>query len=437
MIMPQDEPQALSSQQRERIYRRNFLFFLSDGILFSLGMALIGPTTVIPDFVRRLTSSEVLIGLSSSIFDVGWTLPQLFIARYIVRAERKKWWFIGPNIPMRFLMLIFAGLTVLLGKDQPGAILLAFIILYSTFAIGDGIVGVPWADLAGTSMDSRWRARMFGLMSAVAGVIMLLLSPLIGTVLGEGGPGFPNNYALLFASAGVLFALSILPVLFVHELPGGKAVEKIPSLGEYLPKLGRVLRTDGPFRAILITRMLTSLFAMASPFYIGFATVQLGLSSAVAVPTLLALQTVGSVSGAMLYTWLGARNNLLFIRLALAGAALLPISALIAAAVGPFPLYIGFLASGLTLSNLFIGFQNWVIGYATPDERPTYAGLFNTVSAFVSLLSPLIGGTIAQQLGYETLFGVALAMVLAALFVTLRFVRNTHPAVPAPAPAAD
>jgi MFS family permease len=424
IIMTEVNTQNLSQPQRERVYRRNFFLFLLDGIFFLVAMGILGPSTLIPDFIRRLTSSEILIGLSSSLFDVGWTLPQLFIARYIVQFERKKWWFAGPSIPVRFVMLIFAGFVLLLGKDQPEAILVAFLICYGIAAVGDGIVGVPWADLTGTSLDSRWRARMFGLMSASAGVIMLGVSPLIGVVLSDKGPAFPNNYALIFGAAGVLFVLSILPILFIYELPGGKAVEKLPTLGEFLPSLGRVLRTDVPFRAILITRMLTSLFAMASPFYIGFATVQLGLSSTVAVPTLLAMQTIGSISGALVYTWLGARNNLLYIRLALGGAAFLPISALLASLVGPLPLYLGFLMSGLALSNLFLSYQNWVITYASPDQRPTYAGLFNTVAAGISLLAPFIAGTIAQYIGYEALFVVALVMVLSALFVTLRYVRN-------------
>ncbi|MCZ2094833.1 MAG: hypothetical protein LC121_00915 [Anaerolineae bacterium] len=136
---------AIGQTERERIYRRNFVFFLTDGILFMLAMNIIGSTTIIPDFVRHLTDSEILIGLSGSLFDVGWTLPQLFIARYIVRFERKKWWFAGPNIPVRFVILIFAGITVLLGREQIGAILFAFLICYGIAAVGDGIVGVPWA----------------------------------------------------------------------------------------------------------------------------------------------------------------------------------------------------------------------------------------------------------------------------------------------------
>ena len=296
--MIESNAQVLSPSLRERIYRRNFSYFLIDGMLFYLAMGLIGSTTVIPDFVRHLTDSEILIGLAGSLFSIGFTLPQLLIARYIVRHARKKWWFVGPNIPVRFVILIFAVITVWLGGDRPGLVLVAFFVCYSIAAFGDGLVGVPWADLIGTSLDSRWRARMFGITSAGTGLIMLSIAPLIGFVLGGSGLAFPNNYAVLFGASGLLFAISILPGLFFHELPGGKAVEKLPSLGEFLPDLGRVLRDDMPFRAFIILRMFTSLFMMAFPFYIGFATVELGLSSDVAVPMLLAMQTAGTVGGA-------------------------------------------------------------------------------------------------------------------------------------------
>lgn len=428
--------QAAAPSFLERVYRRNFFLLLVDGILFIVALNVVGSTTVIPDFLSHLTNSQILIGFSGSLFDVGWTLPQLFIARYMVRVEHKKWWFVGPNIPVRFVMLIFAGVIVLLGREHPETILIAFLICYCLVGMGDGIVGVPWADLMGTSLDSRWRARVFGWMSALAGIIMLAVSPLIGRVLSSSGLEFPNNYAILFGASGLLFAISIVPGMFIHELPGGKAADKIPTLGEFLPQLGRVLRKDSSFRAIIITRMFTSLFAMAGPFYIGFATKQLGLSSEIAVPNLLAMQTGGTIIGALIYTWLGARDNLLYIRIALVSAALLPISALISTAVGPAPLYFGFLMSGMALSNLFLSYQNWVVTHADPDQRPIYAGLFNTIAATISLTAPFIAGTIAQQLGYEALFIVALVMVMSALFVTLRFLHSPRvERVPAPAPA--
>ncbi len=428
MMAATSAPEILSPAAREKTYRRNFIFFLTDSILFSVAIALIGSTTVIPDFVRRLTDSEILIGLSGSLFTIGYSLPQLFIARYIVRHARKKWWFVGPNIPVRTVILIFAGIVILFGRAQPGLVLVTFFICYGLSALGDGLVGVPWADLTGTSLDHRWRARMLGLTTAVTGITMLLIAPLIGVVLGENGPGFPENYGILFGFSGMLFMLSILPGLFIRELPGGAAVDKVPSLAEFVPQLGRVLRDDLPFRAFILTRVFSNLFMMAAPFYIGYATVQLGEASAVAVPVLLAMETIGSIAGALIYTWVGARHNLLYLRMALGTAVLLPVCALLAGVVGPLPLYLGFLISGLaTTSNLFFALLNWIVGYTHADQRPIYVGLSNTVAAVVALIAPFIAGTIAQNFGYPPLFVVAMVMALAALYVSLRYMRDGGP----------
>jgi MFS family permease len=139
------------------------------------------------------------------------------------------------------------------------------------------------------------------------------------------------------------------------------------------------------------------------------------------------MQTLGSIGGALIYTWLGARSNLMYIRLALGMAAFLPVSALLASVLGPLPLYLGFLVSGITVGNLFLSFYNWNLTYATPDQRPVYTGLFNTVVAVTALIAPFIAGTIAQHIGYEPLFILALVMVLCALFVTLRYIKVNSP----------
>ncbi len=412
-----------SGSARERVYRRNFGFFFADAVLFTVAMGIIGPTTVIPDFVRRLTDSEILIGLAGNVFAVGFALPQLFVARHIVRHERKKWWFVGPNIPVRFVILLFALILLWRGKSDPHLILAVFFLSYWIAALGDGLVGVPWALLAGSSLDNRWRARVFGLSNMTTGAVTLLIAPVIAVILGPTGPGFPDNYGLLFAASGTVFALSIIPGLFFHELPGARPVEKTPSFAEFFPQIGRLIQEDVPFRSFIVMRVLTGLFLMAAPFYIGYATVVLGLSSQVAVPVLLAMQTIGTVSGALFYSWLGARSNLLYIRTALGAVALLPVSALIAGVVGPVPLYAGFLLSGLATSNLNYGYLNWVVGYAGHDRRATYVGLANTITATVSLIAPVIAGTIVQHLGYEPLFLIVLCMVLCALFIAFRYLK--------------
>lgn len=408
----------------EKTYRRNFILFLIDGVLFIVALGMMGSTTVIPDFVGRLTDSKIIIGLSASLFSVGYTLPQLFVARYIVRFERKKWWFIIPNIPTRFVILLFAIVVWFMSDMQSSTILFLFLGCYSIAALGDGLVGVPWADLTGSSLDERWRARFFGLMPAIAGLIMLAVTPLIALILGDSGPAFPDNYALLFGISGVIFVISIFPVIFVTELPGGKAKENISAFSDYLPQLWRLLHQDKSYRGIIMAQVFTSLYLMAMPFYIGFGTTQLGLSSETAVPVLLAMQTIGTIGGALIYTWLGAKNNLLYLRLALVGATILPILAILAPFGGSILLYIGFLISGLSISNIMFAYQNWIVTHAPADERPIYIGLSNTIIAVVSLIAPIIGGTIVQIGSYTLLFGTALLMAIIASVIMLRYMQT-------------
>lgn len=418
---------AVTRADRERVYRRNFPLFLGDYVLMMIGFNLIGPTTVIPDFVRQLTTSEVLIGLASQMFEVGFMLPQLLVARRLLKVERKKWWFIGPNIPVRTFILIFAGLIVLLGPERPHLILALFLLFYGLAALGDGLVGVPWLDLAGGSLDSKRRAQTFGDGRAMVGVAMLGLAPLVRLILGERGPDFPNNYALLFALAGLCFLVTVPFGFFLHELPGGKAQASIPPLRDYLPLLGRVLRDDRPYRAMLITRLLATFFTLAGPFYIGFATEQLGMSSGVAVSNLLLVQTLGSVGGAMMFSRWGERRNLLFIRLILIIGILQPALALLAGRAGRGFLYAAFLAGGVVIGCLTISFINWVISYATPDERPVYTGLFNSISAVGLLAAPLLGGAMVEQWGYNAVFLAALVVMAGALFSAGAAARSASP----------
>ncbi len=419
---------ALTAQQRESVYRRNFALLLTDYMLFSIALNLIGPTTVIPDFVRKLTSSEILIAVSSQMFEIGWLLPQLLVARRLVRVERKKWWFVGPNIPVRTLILIFSGVIVLLGPERPGMILGAFLVFYALAALGDGLVGVPWMDFVGSSLDKRRRARLFGLGNAAVGVTILGLAPLAGYLLSDSGPAFPNNYALLFAVSGVLFLITVPIVIPIRELPGGKPVETVPPMSEYLPGLVRVLRRDVPFRAVVIARVLVALATLAAPFYIGFATERLGLSSDVAVSRLLLMQTLGSVVGALAFSRLGDGRSLQFMVGALLFAIAQPILALVASVSGPIPLYAAFLMGGVALGCLGISFINWVIAHPSPEQRPVYAGLFNSLSAVSLIVAPLIGGTLVEVIGYEAAFVAALACLGGALTVFLRhytFLRAT------------
>jgi predicted MFS family arabinose efflux permease len=281
-------------------------------------------------------------------------------------------------------------------------------------------VGVPWIDLIGSSLSDKWRARMLGYTMAISFLIMLALFVPIQFILSSPDFPFPNNYALLFGVAGILFAISILPVIFVKEMPSGKPIEKLPAMRDFLPNMGRVLRGDSVFRTFILVRIFLILFNMASAFYIGFATVDLQVPSEVAVPESFFVGAIGAICGSLLFSWLGARNNLLYVRLSMFGLMVVPIAALLAGSLGYYALYVSFFGLGLCYANMFFGLQNWLITYASHEQRPIYTGLSNSIGAVVSLTATVIAGTIAEQSGYQAVFVIALLMLAVALFLVMK-----------------
>src|SRR6266508_3349719 len=88
--------------------RRNVLLLGFDIAMFMMAIGLLGPTTLVPLFVSKLTDNPLAIGMLSAAFQLGW-FPQLFAAGYVERSARKLPAVIGYTIVERIPAL---GLAV-------------------------------------------------------------------------------------------------------------------------------------------------------------------------------------------------------------------------------------------------------------------------------------------------------------------------------------
>ena len=89
-------------------YRRNFSAFLGEATLFGVGLVFASTTTVLPDFVSRLTGSAVFVGLIISLSEGAWRLPQLFFANLLTNKRRKKPWLTRAGLAGRPAYLLYA-----------------------------------------------------------------------------------------------------------------------------------------------------------------------------------------------------------------------------------------------------------------------------------------------------------------------------------------
>ena len=71
--------------------------------------------------------------------------------------------------------------------------------------------------------------------------------------------------------------------------------------------------------------------------------------------------------------------------------------------------------AGFMLSGTMIVFE-----FGAPDVRPTYIGLSNTTIGVMRAVAPVVGGWLAGAMGYQRLFALTFAVVIAG-FALLRW----------------
>ncbi|MEP7289201.1 MAG: MFS transporter [Chloroflexota bacterium] len=417
--------------------RRNLTLFFLDSVFFGIAFGLIGNTTVVPDFVRRLTDSETVVGLISSIYLFAWLLPQLFMAQIINRSTNRLAFMTRTVIPVRLIMAGMAIAIAVIGAGNSTTILIVFLVGYILFAISDGFITLVWADLLGNLIPERWRGVLFSISQIVTTVGALITREVARHLLGPNGPAFPQNYAQLFGIAAALFFIAGIALTLLVEDKKETNIQPGPTLAQYLPYLGNVLRRDREFQKFVITRLLLDLTMIAAPFYIVFGSSLFAELYKVPreqivgdlVGNSILLSTVGAAAGALLMSGLSHRyGSRAVIGLSALASCLHPALALLSFAVGPSALYGALFVLGFVAASAIPGYFDWIITYAPPDRRPIYVGLTNTISA-ISHLAPFFGGLILTVSSYQVLFGLAIVIgllgLISVVFLTEPRKRNT------------
>lgn len=400
-------------------YRWNYGAFVADYASFLIGFSFISTASVLPAFVRQLTTSAPLIGLASTIFNAGWTLPQLATARLVKNRQRKKP-ILNAGMPWRAAIPVIA-IALWAGLAQyPSAMLVLFFTCMALFALSDGFVTLVWFEFLARTIPPRRRGRLFGISQFIGGAAGIGAGVLVGRILGRWS--FPQNYALLFTCASAGIAVSTVALLLLREPPPEeKPADAELASGNWLGTLGR----DHNFRRLMVCRILVGMTSLATPFYVSHAADAMGLPESIIGGFVIA-GTAGSLASSIV---LGLASERIGTR------AIIHLTSAISV-VGPlFVLAVdllhvdwltqaypfAFAALGVTTSSGMLGFTSYMLEISPPAIRPAYVGLGNTLMGVMAFF-PTLGGWILQVSSYSVLFGLAalLTGVGAMLTFTLR-----------------
>jgi MFS family permease len=174
-----------------------------------------------------------------------------------------------------------------------------------------------------------------------------------------------------------------------------------------------------------VARILSLLGSMAFSFYVVYALRRFEMSMLTA-GFMTATLTISSTLANAFMGWIGDRlgHRLMLI----AGALALTLSALTAwAAPGLNWFYLVFCLAGLANASIWTIGMAMTVAFGSESERPIYIGLSNTLTAPATIISPLLGGLLAETAGFPATFLASAACGLATVLVLFLFVRDPYP----------
>jgi MFS family permease len=406
-----------------RHFRRNFFANGLDMVSWLLGMSFMSISAIMPVYVRHLTDSPLIFGLIPALTDFGWFAPQLFLAPYVERLPRKYPWVMVLGAIERVPYLVLPLAVIVLDGLSSNAAIIVFMLLWTWKAFGSGFVATPWQEMLAKVIPVSNRGRFFGLAN------------LTGQLLGVGGSAlavailaslaYPYNFALSFAIGAVGIWASYGFIALTREPAQPAATHSQRINREYGRRLMSILRRDVNFRTYLGSRWLAYFGNMAVGFIAVYAVEQFHLPDSVAAiytGILYASSVVGYGLGGALGDRLGHRRVM-----QLAGVmwiAALGTMLLVTITQATWLLYVVFALLGFSNAVGVVSDFNLAMEFGPEAERPTYVGLARTSTGPALLIAPLIGGLIAQSIGYPAVFVTSLVFAVSGLYLLTRRVKE-------------
>ncbi len=419
-----------------RHLRFNFVIGMLDGGFFGFALGFGSFIAIIPLFVKELTDSALLIGLIPAIHNFGWLFPQLLTAGWISRVTRYKPLVLLLTIHERVPYLGLAAVAWFVSSLDPRLAVILVFLLLSWQGLGGGLAANPWTNLISRVIPRELHGTFFGTQAAafngMAGISAILAGILLERV------SSPLDFTLCFLLAAVMFVISYIFVAQTREAEGPPArADHIPA-----PVWGQsvqILKRDRNFAVFLVVRSLSQFASMAFSFYLIYAVIDYGMSEGLA-GIMTGFLLIAQVAFSPFMGRLGDRwSHRGVMTLGALAAALSAILAWMATSVGWF--YAVFLLEGIAIVAIWTIPVALTVSFAPEHERPVYIGLSSTATAPATILSPVIGGLLADALGYDATFLAsavcALLMAAVLIFFLKEPARESLAVQPEPEPAGS
>jgi MFS family permease len=409
-------------------FLRNYLLGIANGVLFNSGLSFFSRTTVIPSYMSGLGAPSVLISLTSLFESLGWHLPQLFAAKFIVNKPLKLPLYRAAAL-LRVAGLAMACSSALVAGSSPFWAITLFVLGFGLFAIASGFGGVVFIEVLAKTCPKEKRGSYFGWRAILSGftglyIGLYVIKPIF--TRHHGAPGMSasdaSNYFVAFAIGTLLIAISFFLFLRQKE-PVQSNLPAKRSMAAQLRAARSIVVEDHAFRRFILFRGTMMLWYAGIPYDTLFARDHLQATEA-DMGNFISWDAAGLIAANVLWSFISNRignRTLLVMACALASVVSAGVVAFASGGIGlpSWTFGVIFFLSAAADSAIGNGGINYALEIVPEPERPTYLGIMNMWLAS-ALIVATIAGSLRDVIGYSGLYVTTGCVALAGLVMIVR-----------------
>lgn len=398
--------------------RRNYIGNFVHGMLGMTGFRLINAPTFMPAYLHLISGSNTIVGLGLALQQIGGIISPLVAG---AKMEHRL------KIMPAAIVLGSLGRLAILGmalsgwflKDRAQVVtLLLFLFLFGVFM---GAQRVAFTLLMSKVIPIGLRGRLQAWRNAIGGLIAAVLAYVSGKYLIETNV-LGNGYSTTFILAFLLTSAGLWFLQFQIREPIPPTIREPVRMRDRMRDIPGLIAADPAYRWFLVVQMLATSARIATPFYILHVGATMHLDGATLGLLSLAFLGADTVSN-IAWGYLGDRSGFrLVLLLAIAGwiAATVALMTLDA----PAAIFLAFCGLGAAAAGYGMASQTMILEFGHRDDLPMRIGISATAEGVTATIGPLVGGTIADLLGYSVVFGASLGLLAAALLTLVVAVRD-------------
>jgi MFS family permease len=393
--------------------RSNRNKFVIHGFFYSGAISTAEPSTVLPLIVNYFSSSNVLVGIFSSLLRGGAVIMQLYAA-FHAQSYTKVINYLRFIFIFRFLSWFSIGLSIyIFGNTNPQLTLLYFGLGLFFFSFSAGFGTVYFQELMGKSFSKEYRGQTLAYRQFFAGLAAILSGFVSAWFLREFEK--PDSFAYLFFASTIIMSIGYFALGSVKEFPKKKVLSREKNFNQFLRNTRRFLKYDKVLRFQIITMLISYSHLFALPFIVLNIKNEINLADA---GILLAIQMSGAMLSNIVWGQMSRRN--LNKEIVMISFILMILALSIAIVFQNFWWYsVLFFLVGSSSDGFKLAYNNLILIIASEDKRPIYVAIQNNLTS-LGLFFSIPGGFFLNYIGFTPLVMIVIIILLLGLILSFR-----------------